>query len=233
MKFLFEPIWKEFEKLQGKSNKTYKHNIRAAGYAFRLANKLIDCIQSGDDYLIELFNKLKLLGLNELSYKAYQATLHHDIGKFYTPDEILNKKGKLSPREFYELWPHPYHGMEMLVEEGCEDRDILIGVYLSHERLNERGYFKTKDEDISLIARIIAVADVFDTKVEPHVNGEAARSDKQAALELMLDKGLDQHIVRNFIEMEGIKISISDRFKNKLVFQISEWQNQNNYPRNR
>ncbi|MDO8741200.1 MAG: HD domain-containing protein [Candidatus Woesearchaeota archaeon] len=226
MDFLFEPIWKDFNKLQEKSNVTCEHSIRVADYAIRLADKLIDCIRSSnaDEHLLKLFGELNL---DDVKYKVYQAALHHDIGKFKAPDEILNKNGKLSREEFYVLWPHPYHGMEMLVEEGCEDRDILIGVYLSHERLNEKSYFKTKDSYIGLIARIIGVTDSFDSKANPHVNGEAARSDKQAALELILDNGLDRHIVRNFIEMEGIQISIFDRFKNKLVFQISRWLNQN------
>lgn len=206
MDFLFEPIWKEFEKLQRKSNATYEHGIRAGAYALKLADKLIDCIKAGDKYLLKLASKLKLLDLTDLRYKAYQAAIHHDIGKLCIPDEILNKKGKLSSKEFYKIWPHPFKSMDMLIEEGCEDRDILIGVYLSHERINERGYFKTKDEDISLIARIIAVADVFDTKVEPHVNGETAKRREQAALELVQDDGLDQRIVRNFLEMLGLEV---------------------------
>lgn len=223
MDFLFEPIWKDFKKLQRKSDATYHHSIRAGDYAVNLFDKLYQVIvDEADKYICGLFENLingsqtvkskdclvKVFNEEEigsLRYKTYQAAIHHDIGKLNAPDEILNKNGKLSEEEHLELRSHPFEGLKMLVEEAkCEDKDILIGVYLSHERVDGRGYFGEKSEKINLIGRITAIADVFDAKVEPHVNGETAKCIEQAAFELIQDRGLDQHIVKNFIEMMGL-----------------------------
>ena len=62
MDFLFEPIWKDFKKLQGKSNVTYKHSIRVADYALGLTDRLVDFIHSdkADSYLVNLFSNMSI-----------------------------------------------------------------------------------------------------------------------------------------------------------------------------
>lgn len=222
MDFPFEPIWKEFKKLQKKSKVTYEHSIRVADSALKLTERLISYIESGtaEEYLLKLVNKLKLSNFDELRYIAYETALHHDIGKIDISDKILNKKGKLSPDEFEEIKYHPSIGVAMLINVGCEDEDILEGIHFSHEKLDGSGYSGVTEENIGIIPRIVTIADIFDTIVIPHINGKKAKNEKRAALELTRDDGLDQYLVRNFIEMEGIQISISDKFKNKPSFQI-------------
>lgn len=86
----------------------------------------------------------------------------HDIGKIIVPIEILSKPGKLMKNEFNLVKDHAQAGYEIL--KGITfPWDILEGVLGHHERLNGSGYpHGLKGDEISIDARILAVADVVD-----------------------------------------------------------------------
>lgn len=95
---------------------------------------------------------------NHLSYIA----LMHDIGKFYIPDEILKKPGKLTLEEYEIIKTHPQKGAEMLSEYKSLE-GVVDGVLYHHERYDGRGYPKgLAGKDIPMIGRLICVADSFD-----------------------------------------------------------------------
>jgi response regulator RpfG family c-di-GMP phosphodiesterase len=88
----------------------------------------------------------------------------HDIGKVGIKDEILNKPGKLTPKEFSIMKTHSKLGFNMLKNS---DKKILktaaIVAYEHHEKWDGTGYpRKLRGEDIHIYGRITAVADVFD-----------------------------------------------------------------------
>jgi HD-GYP domain-containing protein (c-di-GMP phosphodiesterase class II) len=85
----------------------------------------------------------------------------HDVGKLYTPRDILNNPGRLTDAEFAVVKRHPVDGAEMLASVG--DPEITALVRHHHERIDGRGYPDgLLGEAIPLGARIIAVADTFD-----------------------------------------------------------------------
>lgn len=85
----------------------------------------------------------------------------HDVGKLYTPRDILNNPGRLTDAEFAVVKRHPVDGAEMLASVG--DPEITALVRHHHERIDGRGYPDgLRGEAIPLGARIIAVADTFD-----------------------------------------------------------------------
>ena len=85
----------------------------------------------------------------------------HDLGKLYTPREILNNPGRLTPEEFEIVKRHAADGAEML--DGVGDPEIAAMVRHHHERVDGRGYPDgLTGSQIPLGARIIAVADTFD-----------------------------------------------------------------------
>jgi HD domain len=85
----------------------------------------------------------------------------HDVGKLYTPREILNNPGRLTAGEFEVVKRHPADGADMLA--GVEDPEIVAMVRHHHERMDGHGYpDRLAGEDIPIGARIIAVADTFD-----------------------------------------------------------------------
>jgi len=89
--------------------------------------------------------------------------LLHDVGKRGVPVEILNKEGKLTPDEWKVLARHPETGAEELRAVPGVPAVVVDMAYCHHERLDGTGYpRRLMDPQISLAARICAVADVFD-----------------------------------------------------------------------
>ncbi len=94
------------------------------------------------------------------------AGLLHDIGKSSIPDEILNKKDKLTDEEFTYIKQHSVFGYKILTERGGFSEAVLRGVLQHHEKLNGRGYpLGVSGDKIHKYARIISVADVYDALV--------------------------------------------------------------------
>jgi putative nucleotidyltransferase with HDIG domain len=90
------------------------------------------------------------------------AALLHDIGKLSVPNSILDKPGKLNDEELRIVRQHPYFTERILKKIGSFDRLATIAA-AHHERLDGSGYHSGLcGEQLSLPARIIAVADVFD-----------------------------------------------------------------------
>lgn len=105
--------------------------------------------------------------------EAGLAGLLHDIGKMAMPPEVLNKPGKLTDAEFALMREHPAAGHAMLV--GKEVSDGVLDVCLHHhEKYDGSGYpQRLQGSDISLLARMGAVCDVYDaiTSNRPYKNG--------------------------------------------------------------
>jgi len=93
------------------------------------------------------------------------AGLLHDIGKIGMPDEIIKKPSKLSEEEFLIVRNHPVIGAKIIKE--IDSLAAIVPIILHHhERFDGKGYpDKLKGEEIPVGARIIHVADAFDTMV--------------------------------------------------------------------
>ncbi|MGH9490732.1 MAG: HD domain-containing phosphohydrolase, partial [Terriglobales bacterium] len=86
----------------------------------------------------------------------------HDVGKIGIDDRILKKPGALSNEEFLLMKQHTVKGAN-IVRQVEQLHDILPGIELHHEAVNGSGYpYGLREEQIPLMAKIIAVADTFD-----------------------------------------------------------------------
>jgi hypothetical protein len=91
-----------------------------------------------------------------------QGALLHDIGKIGVPDHILNKPGSLTEDEWEWIKQHPIIGEE-IVSRAPSLRHTLNAIRHHHERVDGGGYPDgITGPEISLEARIVAVADVWD-----------------------------------------------------------------------
>jgi hypothetical protein len=100
------------------------------------------------------------LSASEIAKIRTAATVH-DVGKIYTPREILNNPGRLTDRESAIVKLHANDGADMLAAVG--DPEIATMVRHHHERIDGNGYPDGLiGSDIPIGARIIAVADTFD-----------------------------------------------------------------------
>ncbi len=105
------------------------------------------------------------MGLTESQCEIVrQATPMHDIGKIGVPDAILLKPGRLDEEEFRAMRCHALRGSRML--EGGKTALVRMAETIArthHERWDGAGYpYGLRGEEIPLVGRIVAVADVFD-----------------------------------------------------------------------
>jgi HD-GYP domain-containing protein (c-di-GMP phosphodiesterase class II) len=167
------------DQLQEVDPYVHGHGRRVSSYAGRIAREL-------------------RLSASEIG-KIEAAALVHDVGKIYTPREILNKPGRLTDRELAIVKLHPRDGAELL--GGVGDAEITEIVLHHHERLDGDGYPDgIGGEQIPLGARIIAVADTFDAITSTR-SYRPSRSHKEAIDVLSGESGkqLDADVVAAFL----------------------------------
>ena len=108
----------------------------------------------------------------------------HDLGKLGVADAILFKPGPLDDSEWREMRRHPEVGARILEHAGMHD--IADWVRAHHERIDGRGYpAGLTGQEISLEARILAVADAYeamtaDRPYRPGMSSESACTELRA-----------------------------------------------------
>ncbi len=94
---------------------------------------------------------------------AHTAGLLHDIGHFALSDAVHERGRTLTDKDWEDIWRHPEFGADMLRDLGVYGPVAEI-VLAHHERIDGRGYpHGLIGEEIPEIAKIIAVAEVYDT----------------------------------------------------------------------
>jgi len=134
--------------------------------------------------------------------RVYYIGLLHDIGKIGVPDNILNKKGPLTPEERAIIQRHPVVGGEILKDFRALPH-IADGAAYHHERYDGKGYgVGLKGKDIPEIARIIGIADSYDAMQSSRVY-RPSLSDAKIRSELVEGAGsqFDPDIVPVMLDM--------------------------------
>ncbi|MGE5386593.1 MAG: HD-GYP domain-containing protein, partial [Betaproteobacteria bacterium] len=147
----------------------------------------------------------------------------HDVGKIGIPDFILLKPGKLIPEEFEIMKGHARLGYELL--KGSESEVLKAGAEIAfshHEKFDGSGYPRALvGENIPILGRVVAVADVFDalTSERPY---KKAWSMEDARQHLLAGRGrhFDPVCVDAFLSgWDGI-IDIRHRFQDDGLHDI-------------
>ncbi|MEV0585817.1 HD-GYP domain-containing protein [Nonomuraea sp. NPDC050310] len=102
------------------------------------------------------------MGMERLRAIRYAGMLH-DVGKLGVPTKVLQKDGPLTEEEYAAIQLHPMRGLEIV--RGIDFLDeAFAGIMHHHERHDGKGYpMGLAGEEIPEFARIIAVADAFDS----------------------------------------------------------------------
>jgi hypothetical protein len=118
------------------------------------------------------------IGMSTDRTEAIQfAGMLHDIGKLGVPTQVLQKTGKLTEDEFAAIQLHPMRGLEIVREIGFL-YEALNGIMHHHERIDGRGYpMGLAGHEIPEFARVIAVADAFDSMTTTRSYREAKSVD--------------------------------------------------------
>lgn len=131
-----------------------------------------------------------------------EAALLHDIGKSKISSTILDKNDKLTDKEYAEVKKHPMLGYTIALKLGIKNKDVLAGIKLHQERMDGSGYpLKFKGESIPLIARILAVCDVFDAMTSKKNYRESIGAfEALLYMKTKMSKQLDVNLVNKMIE---------------------------------
>lgn len=131
----------------------------------------------------------RVLGMRDDRVEALRyAGILHDVGKLGVPTRVLQKTGPLSDLEYAAIQLHPVRGTEMV--RGIKFlEEAYAGILHHHERLDGRGYPSgLKGEEIPEFARVIAVADAFDSMTSTR-SYRGARRVAEALAELQVCAG--------------------------------------------
>lgn len=159
-------------------NYTYRHSMMVSGYmaAFGL-----------------------LIGVNNIELQnLVSCGLLHDIGKAKVPPELLNKPSSLSEDEWTEMHRHPEYSREILQNMDCH-ADIKDGAIHHHEKLDGTGYPDgLMGKEISDIARMVAIADVFSGLTEKRAYKKSLSNEDAYTIMLSMNGHLDMDLLRAF-----------------------------------
>ena len=143
------------------------------------------------------------IGVDESTRRfVYWAGILHDIGKIGISDLILNKPLPLTDEEFLTIQTHPVQSAR-LIEESNLPREIIPVVLSHHERWDGNGYPNgLANKDIPLEARIISLADAYDSMTSTRAYRKALDADS-ALEEIIRSSGaqFDPTLVRAFVDM--------------------------------
>ncbi|MFP4020583.1 MAG: PAS domain S-box protein [Halanaerobium sp.] len=168
--------------LDAKSSETKEHAVRMTKLAFEFGEKL------------ELSN-------SEQNRLSLLATLH-DIGKTNISEEILNKMGKLTKKEWEIMKNHSEQGYKIATSSE-EFASVSEEILTHHEHWDGRGYPENiKGEEIPFLARIISIIDAFDVMTHDRPYSKAV-SREEALKEIKSCSGsqFDPELAAEFIKM--------------------------------
>jgi len=162
-----------------------------------ILSKFIDAVdgytQNHSVRVAELACKIaKELGLTDADCDNVRvAGLLHDVGKIDINIDVLTKAASLTPEEFEHMKLHTATGTQLLAPVGGMLSEVLPVIYFHHECYDGSGYYGVSGDEIPVGARILAVADSYDSMItdRPYRTG---RTPWEAKLEI------DRHSGKQF-----------------------------------
>ena len=167
------------------------HSYRVAEYASRLARALSHRYHFTENDITEI----------------HYIGLMHDIGKIAIPESILNCSGRINDEEFTIVKQHVIIGEQLLISMQ-HSQALLDGIRFHHERYDGSGYPDgLKEEEIPVVARILAIADSYDAMTSERVFREPMTG-AMAKAEILACAGnqFDPEIARVFCNLIDRKI---------------------------
>lgn len=165
--------------VQGHHNYTYVHSMRVAT-------------------LLTLFGSGIGASQTDMEILATGGLLH-DVGKIVTPQEILNKPGKLDDNEWPIMQNHVVESDHLLHASPEVKKGAIIIAAQHHEKLDGSGYpHGLKGAELNELARMSAICDIFGALTDERSYKPPFPSEKAFAILESMDKGIDQKLLKVF-----------------------------------
>ena len=130
-----------------------------------------------------------------------RAALLHDIGKMNIPLQILYSSHALSEQDWAIMKLHPVYSATWVLEH-LGNQKIASIVIAHHEKLDGSGYpFGLAGSQISLDARILAIADIYQALKNKRTYKQKIWSDDEILQEFENMDGIDIHVVEEYYKL--------------------------------
>jgi len=182
---------------------------------FSTIHSLVNALEANDRYMKGHSERVRYLSLElgkfigldnkELEVLEHAAVLH-DIGKIGIATTVLHKEGRLTENEYDIIKTHTLIGDQILCPiytlEG-----VRTTILQHHERYDGKGYpHGISGEEISVMARIMAVIDTFDAMITDRPYRKAVSLSKtKEELKQSAGSQLDPQITNAFLNMLDAK----------------------------
>lgn len=174
LKNVFSKVVMHNEQIDGESILSDVENVVSKGRNSIHILDMLQCMRGYDDVtyvhsvnvalLSNMIGRIVYPDISDEELKVLTlAGLLHDIGKMMVPDNIIQKKGRLTLPEYNLVKTHVLFGNNIL--KGIDNLDPRIAevAMRHHERCDGTGYpGGYKREQIEPFARIVAIADTYD-----------------------------------------------------------------------
>lgn len=206
------------EAIEGKLE--LQHNQKELIYAFAEISE--NKSKFTGEHIKRVAEYMKVLGrasgfTEEYIEKLSTASMMHDIGKLMISEDILDKPAKLTDEEYAIMKNHVLYGEALLHNTTGDIMNMSRTIALQHhEKWDGTGYLGMKGTDIAYIARLMAVADVFDALMSKRYYKDGWNID-EAYKEIVkcsgthFDPDVVQLFVDNFDEFKKIVEDIPDQ----------------------
>ncbi len=193
-------------------------------------NAIIEALDAKDSFTMGRSRRVTFLALkiaellnlpkSEIG-KLELAGLLHDIGMIGVSEDILNKTGALSNDEFECIKRHVDHGVKIL-EDIKQLKSVVKIIKYHHERFDGTGYPNgLKGEEIPLNARIISVADAYDSMTSDRSYREGLSSEEAInRIKQQTGKQFDPNIVNAFLIIIPQTLKDLQEFEKKMADHV-------------
>jgi len=157
--------------LHYRQHQTQRSAMRAERHYFKVLRRIVSAIEDREPYTRGRSKRMGFLarrigeqmGLDRVQSRLLaMAAQVHDIGLLAVPDRILNKASALGNEECRTVQKHPETSYKIL-EPLTFLSEMLPAVRYHHEKMNGTGYpFQKQQQDIPVMARILAVVEAYD-----------------------------------------------------------------------
>ncbi|MDX9800906.1 MAG: HD domain-containing protein [Spirochaetia bacterium] len=167
-----------------KDDDTGNHIERVSQYSYRIADIL---------YNSKKYEEIDMEFVINIKFLAAM----HDVGKIGTPDNILNKEGKLTDDEWQIMKEHTINGAFIL--SSYPDKMAMEIARSHHEKWDGNGYpYALSGNDIPLSARIVALADVYDALRMKRIYKDPYSHEKTVS---MIKEGRGSHFDPDLVDL--------------------------------
>lgn len=178
---------------------------------FSTIQSLVNALEANDRFTKGHSERVRLLSVElgrfiGLDFKELELLEHaailHDIGKIGIDNFILQKNGRLSPKEYGIIKTHPLIGDQILQPIGTLD-GVRNTIIQHHERYDGSGYpFGIRGDEISLKSKILSVVDTFDAMMTDRPYRKALPI-YEVKTELRANAGtqFDPYVVAAFVDL--------------------------------